>query len=86
MAAGVRHIEGGAGHYDYKVRLGATEYPLGSMVIAAGGTVAGLKSEVLAHWGDLLHRLYYQAWFSKVAPRLPLPRRPLWASWMRSHV
>ncbi len=86
IEAGVRHVEGGAGHYDYKLRLGATEYPLGSMLIAAGRALAGTKAKMLGRWGDLLHLLYYRIWFSRVAPRLPLPRRPLWASWMRSHV
>ena len=85
ITAGIRHIEGGSGHYDYKVRLGATEYPLGSMLIA-GGTVAIAKARLLCHWADLLHRLYYKAWFSRIAPRLPLRRRPLWQMWIRSHM
>ena len=85
IGAGIRQVEGGSGHYDYKVRLGATEYPLGSMLIAGVG-IAGMKARLLCRWGDLLHRWYYQAWFSRIAPRLPVRRRPLWRTWIRSHL
>jgi CelD/BcsL family acetyltransferase involved in cellulose biosynthesis len=85
IAAGIRQIEGGGGHYDYKVRLGATEYPLGSMLISNKG-LAGLKAKMLCRRADLLNFAYYRAWFSRIAPRLPLPRRPLWRMWIRSHL
>lgn len=85
IAAGIRQIEGGSGHYDYKVRLGATEYPLGSMLIAGSGFSA-LMAGLLCRWADLLHLAYYRVWFSRIAPRLPLPRRPLRRTWIRSHL
>ena len=85
IGAGVRQMEGGAGHYDYKVRLGATEYPLGSMLIA-GGPVARAKGHLLCRCADLLHLAYYRVWFSRLAPRLPVRRRPLWGMWIRSHL
>ena len=86
IGAGIRHIEGGTGHYDYKVRLGATEYPLGSVLITAGSGVAGFKGRLLERRAELLHLLYYRTWFSRIAPRLPLRRRPLWRLWIRSHL
>jgi len=86
IAAGVRYIESGPGHYNYKIQLRATEHPLGSMLIAPGRTMAGVKAQLLARYGDLLHLLYYRIWFSKIAPCLPLPRRPLLRAWIRFHV
>lgn len=86
IAAGIRHIEGGPGHYEYKLRLAATEYPLGSMLIVGNSSSARAKTRLLNHCADLLHLLYYRIWFSRLAPRLPLRRRPLWRIWVRSHL
>jgi CelD/BcsL family acetyltransferase involved in cellulose biosynthesis len=86
IAAGIQHIEGGPGHYDYKLRLAGTEYPLGSMLIVGGTARAQAKTRLLNRWADLLHLLYYRIWFSRIAPHLPLPRRPLWRIWVRSHL
>jgi hypothetical protein len=56
------------------------------MLIVGGTTRARAKTRLLNRWSDLLHLLYYRIWFSRIAPHLPLPRRPLWRIWMRSHL
>jgi CelD/BcsL family acetyltransferase involved in cellulose biosynthesis len=86
IAAGVRHIEAGPGHYDYKIHSGATEYPLGSMLIVADTAWVRAKTRLWGRWANLLHLLYYRIWFSRIAAHLPLPRRPLWRTWVRSHL
>jgi CelD/BcsL family acetyltransferase involved in cellulose biosynthesis len=76
-------VEGGPGHYEYKVRLGAEEHPLRRVVISAG---AGRRTGLLLRWSDLLHLVYYRAWFLKVAPRLRLSGRPLSRRWIRTRI
>lgn len=82
----IRWIEGGAGHYPYKRRMGAVELPVGSMLLAANRRGSLLKTRLFSHASRLLHLLYYRIWFSRIAPRLPLPRRPLWSLWIRSRI
>lgn len=86
IAEGVRHIEGGCGHYDYKVQLGAKEYPLGSLLISSTRVGSRLRCRCLVLVSRLLHLLYYRIWFGRIAPKLPLPRRSLWRSWIKTRI
>lgn len=86
ISEGVRHIEGGCGHYDYKVQLGAKEYPVGSLLIAANRVGSRLRCRCLVLVSRLLHLLYYRIWFGRIAPRLPLRRRSLWRSWIKTRL
>jgi CelD/BcsL family acetyltransferase involved in cellulose biosynthesis len=83
---GQRMVEGGPGHYEYKLRLGAEEHPLRRVVIGAPSRSSGLRAALLLRWADLLHLVYYRGWFLKLAPRLRLPRRPLWRRWVRTRI
>ena len=85
IAAGVRRAEDGPGRYDYKTAMGALEYPLQSIVVARGA-IGRMKTRLLSVVSDALHLLYYQIWFGRIAPRLPLPRRGLWTLWTRYRV
>jgi len=80
----IRWIEGGPGHYDYKVQLGGQEVPLASLVIVASSGKSRLRWKLFQKAARLLHLAYYRIWFGRIAPRLPLPRRRLWKSWIRS--
>jgi CelD/BcsL family acetyltransferase involved in cellulose biosynthesis len=82
---GQRMVEGGPGHYEYKLRLGAAEHPLRRVVIAAPSRPAGWRAALLLHWADLLHLVYYRGWFLKLAPRLGRRRR-LWGPWIRTRI
>jgi len=84
IADGVRHIEAGPGHYEYKLRLGYSEFSMHSVLLAAPRALAQGKARVLATAAGLLDRLYYRAWFNRIAPHLPLRRHPLWKSWIRT--
>jgi len=83
---GASRFEGGPGRYEYKVRFGAVEYPVGSMLIANNCGTSRIRARLLSKYSDLFHLLYYRIWFGRIAPRLPLPRRPLWKSWIRSRL
>jgi CelD/BcsL family acetyltransferase involved in cellulose biosynthesis len=86
IAEGVRRIEAGSGHYLYKLRLGGVEYPLQSLLLARNHCWPRLKARVLGAYADVLNLAYYRIWFCRLAPRLPLPRRPLWKSWIRTRL
>lgn len=77
-------VEGGPGHYEYKLRLGAEEHPLRRVVITRSSAPSRWRAALLLRWADLLHLAYYRGWFLKVAPRLRLSGRPLWGPWIRT--
>jgi CelD/BcsL family acetyltransferase involved in cellulose biosynthesis len=79
-------VEAGPGHYEYKVRLGAEEHPLRRVVISGPSASARWRSALLLRWADLLHFVYYRAWFLKLAPQLGLSGRSLWGRWIRTRV
>ncbi|WP_280832862.1 GNAT family N-acetyltransferase [Mycolicibacterium frederiksbergense] len=82
IETGHRMVEGGPGHYDYKLRLGAEEYSLRRIVIGGPSARARWRTAVLVRWADLLQLVYYRGWFLKVRPRLGLRPRPLKRSWI----
>jgi len=86
LAEGVRSIEAGPGHYDYKLRHGAEERPLRQLVFSQGSAMARLKTYMLLAWSDLLNLAYYRIYFQRLRPRLGLPRRPLWRAWIRTRL
>lgn len=86
IESGAARIEAGPGHYEYKLRLGGTQYPLTSLLIARNTPLSRSRSALLRSAADLLHLFYYRIWFSRLAPRLPFRRRPLWKSWIRTRI
>jgi CelD/BcsL family acetyltransferase involved in cellulose biosynthesis len=77
-------VEGGPGHYEYKLRLGAEEHPLRRVVITRSSVLSRWRTALLLRWADLVHFAYYRGWFLKVAPRLRRSGRPLWGHWIRT--
>ncbi len=78
IAEGVRRVEGGLGHYDYKLRLGAREYPVYNLWFRRPGG-AGLRVRLGCLLGlqEALRLVLHKVWYRRVQPRLP-PR------WRRS--
>ena len=83
---GVHRIEAGPGHYEYKVSLGAEELQSRSVLVVSNRGWTARRVRVFLIFSDILHLIYYRIWFLRVAPLLPLPRRPLWRVWIRSRV
>ncbi len=83
---GVHEIEAGAGHYDYKIKLGGKEYPLYTMMLTRKQLFCRLRASLFACLSRLLHLCYYRIWFNRLAPKLPFKRRPLWKLWIRTRL
>jgi CelD/BcsL family acetyltransferase involved in cellulose biosynthesis len=84
IADGISIIEGGRGHYDYKVQLGATEWPLRTVQIMRSGTTVWLRVKLFRMFARLLNLAYYKVFFLRITPRFRWLNRPLWATWIRS--
>jgi CelD/BcsL family acetyltransferase involved in cellulose biosynthesis len=80
---GATAIEAGIGSYGYKENLNATTYPLHSIALRRNGVLPRMRARFTLAYGDFLDLAYYRLWYLRVAPRVKLPRRPLWRSWSR---
>jgi hypothetical protein len=83
---GIRRIEAGVGHYDYKVQFGGEELEFRSFFVTANRPFAIFCAHLFLRLSDVLHFVYYRAWYLRVAPRLQLPGRSLWKIWIRFRV
>ncbi|MGE3109776.1 MAG: GNAT family N-acetyltransferase [Phycisphaerales bacterium] len=86
IGMGVRYVDGGPGHYDYKLRLGATEHPLVSFMFVKAGWASRARASLLTRWADLVHLVYYRAWRLKFGPRVKWKSGALRRVWVRSRV
>jgi CelD/BcsL family acetyltransferase involved in cellulose biosynthesis len=83
---GIRRIEGGPSHYDYKIEYGGRETSFVSLLVRSTRWGSSLRVRLFLGISDLLHFAYYRVWRLRIAPRLPLPRMPLWRTWIRSRM
>ena len=80
---GAAVVEGGPGHYEYKVKHGAKEYPIESYLLAAS-KAGRLKGNWFALSAFVIDLVYYRLWFLRLHPLLPSwCRGPLSGLWMR---
>jgi CelD/BcsL family acetyltransferase involved in cellulose biosynthesis len=84
ITEGITAVEGGRGHYDYKIQLGATEWPLRTVQIMRRGTSVRLRVRLFRALANLLNLVYYRVFYIRVAPRFPWIRTALWPVWIRS--
>jgi CelD/BcsL family acetyltransferase involved in cellulose biosynthesis len=81
---GATSVEAGIGKYEYKEKLNAKTLPVHSLALCRKGLASRCRARLAIALGDLLQLAYYRVWFVRVAPRLGVPLRPLWRSWIRS--
>jgi CelD/BcsL family acetyltransferase involved in cellulose biosynthesis len=84
IAEGLSVVEGGRGHYDYKVQLGGVEWPLRTIEITRRGFGVRFRVRSFLACARMLNLLYYKVFFLRLAPKFPLLRRSLWSVWIRS--
>jgi CelD/BcsL family acetyltransferase involved in cellulose biosynthesis len=84
IESGIRRIEAGLSHYEYKTRLGARD--LGVYVLRFVGRAPGSQAKYFLC--RMLHRflqmVYYRLWYTRIQPRLPQAFcRPIWMIYIR---
>jgi hypothetical protein len=84
LGEGQNTIEGGRGHYAYKLQMGGVELPLRTVQIMRYGVGVAARARVFRALAALLNLAYYKVIFMRVAPRIPAVRHPLWPFWIRS--
>jgi len=85
--AKIKEIDGGQGHYDYKLKLGARECPLHSVLVGKDTFIHRVKCNIFIWMSRCINTVYYKIWFCKLAPKCPaVLRRPLWKIWIRTRM
>jgi CelD/BcsL family acetyltransferase involved in cellulose biosynthesis len=84
MAEGIHRVQAGLGHYDYKVRLGAKEYPVVTYRIVAAGVLARTRFALFSLVRNCVCVVYHKMWYRRLVPGLPtFFVRPQWRWWLR---
>jgi CelD/BcsL family acetyltransferase involved in cellulose biosynthesis len=84
IAEGHRVIEGGRGHYGYKIQMGGHEVPLRMVQFVRRGLLVSARVRLFKLSANLLNIAYYKVLFIRLAPKVPALRRPLAKLWIRS--
>ncbi|GIX49820.1 MAG: hypothetical protein KatS3mg132_014 [Limisphaera sp.] len=81
---GYSFVEGGLGHYDYKLRLGGEEHPVWAVRFLKKGRAPALRRLVHSCIQRALRIGYHKVWYRRIQPRLPDAwKRPQWRLWLR---
>lgn len=80
---GVTVIEGGRGHYEYKIQLGAHEWPLRTVEVFRSGPTVRVRVSTFRALAKALDFLYYRVFFLRIVPRFPWLGHALWSWWIR---
>jgi CelD/BcsL family acetyltransferase involved in cellulose biosynthesis len=83
---GLKSVEAGVGHYDYKLNLGGREYELWTLRLVSSRPWSRVLAGLFFAIAGALHLLYYRIWFLRIRPRVPVLKRPLWKCWIRSQL
>jgi CelD/BcsL family acetyltransferase involved in cellulose biosynthesis len=81
---GITRIEGGLGHYEYKLRLGAREQQARTFRLYSRRPASRIRAVLFSGAVWLMLNLYHKLWYRRIQPRLPrFFQRPLWDLWVR---
>lgn len=83
IAEGHSIVEGGRGHYDYKLHFGGKEWPLRTVQFLGANSLAPAKIMLFRAASRIFTIGYYKILFARVAPRVRALRKPLWSAWIR---
>lgn len=83
---GIRRMDSGPAHYDYKIEYGGRESDYLSVLVKSTRPASSVRVRLFVALSDLIHLAYYRIWRSRIAPRLPFRRGPLWRTWIRSRM
>jgi CelD/BcsL family acetyltransferase involved in cellulose biosynthesis len=85
MAEGFQTVEGGRGHYTYKLHLNGREWPMRTIQLTRKGSGASGRVRLFRSVAALFDIVYYKIIFARLAPRMSFFRRSLWPIWIRSN-
>jgi len=77
-------IDSMRGRYEHKLRLGGRLFPVRSLYIIPNKLSRVIRVSIFRALARFLNLCYFRIWFCRIAPKLPLRRRPLWRMWIRS--
>jgi CelD/BcsL family acetyltransferase involved in cellulose biosynthesis len=81
---GKRRLEGGIGHYEYKVKLGAKEHKLLRIHALANRPATRLRMLLFTALRTCLVYGYHKIWYRRIAPHLPdAAQHPQWTLSLR---
>lgn len=80
----IKCIDDMESRYEHKRRLGGQLLPMTDIFIVPRRFMCLARARVFGLLSTLLHLSYCRVWYMRIAPKLPLRRRPLWQSWIRS--
>lgn len=84
---GIKRIEGGLGHYEYKLRLGAKEYEAKVGRVIGLRNSSRLRASALVIVFFIIDLIYHKIWYRRVQPRLgKWFRWPMWELWVRLQI
>jgi CelD/BcsL family acetyltransferase involved in cellulose biosynthesis len=82
LKEGKTRLEGGLAHYDYKLRLGAKEYPVRIVRISSNRASSKILLRFFNLIRDGLRLVYHKIWYRRIMPKLPArfwkPQSMLW--------
>ena len=81
---GIKRIEGGIGHYEYKMRLGASEHRIVSIHYMQKRFRSKIKLTIYKSIVLMINAIYYKMWYRRLQPKLPkYLQRPISSLWIR---
>jgi len=81
---GIAAVEGGLAHYDYKLRLGATEHSVFTFRILSARRSAKVRFALFSLLRTCWSYVYHKVWYRRIMPRLPRAFwRPQADQWLR---
>jgi len=84
---GMKRIEAGVSHYDYKTRLGAIESGISVLRLTSRRPNSIAKYHICKALHEIYINFYYKLWYSRIQPKLPsLFHRPIWVTYTRMSI
>lgn len=84
---GMARLEGGLAHYDYKIRLGAVEFPTKTTLLVARRSGSRFRMMLLNTLRLCLLYVYHKVWYRRLTPLFPKSlKRPQWMLWLRADI
>ena len=86
ISQGVRRVDAGLGHYEYKLRYRGQECAVHSLLIVRNHPISWCRTRVYVLASKMLDKMYHDLIYRRLALAWSFLRRPLWGIWIRSQI